>query len=556
MPALEVRSRNLLLLILLIALGVRVYMLVTRAAVIENEGAGYGYMAETLLHGTTSQGGPSAPDIVDCWFYPFLIAGVSLVTQNTEIAVRLVALAFGTCLVIPVFYLARRLYGELPAFLAAGFVALHPLLIALSVAGYSEGLQLTLVTSALYWVMRCRDGDAKWAWLWAGIFLGCAYLNRTEALAFPFLAILLLVAFNLWDKGNWRSVAWKSAGLLGVFALFALPYVAFLTVETGSFRFEAKNKLNYTILRRELSGMTYTEASLGIDENLNPTGPLLDQNRYATYSPYPSTVREMLGYFAQNASNNKYWIYNEIISSFALGSFLIFVLAAIGVLNAPWDRDRLFQESLLLGVFLFTMLLLLAVQSRQVRYTFPLLPFLIIWSSNGLAVVYRWANQTARLCGIERPARSVGIIAVTLPALFMLVCAASGTADIDEFKSGRPRHLPQKQAGLWLREYQPGPKRIVAGRTVIPFYAGGYQVLLPYADATLALRYIQKKSPDFIVLDYTALGRCAYVGDWLEHGIPAPQAKLIYQGGNPSVGKIAIYRWLPSPDTTRGGERD
>jgi hypothetical protein len=75
-------------------MGARLYWLVTQTAVTENKGAGYVYTAENLLHGNGLVGNMGLR-IMYPPLFPILIAAVSLITRESELAGRLVALIFG-----------------------------------------------------------------------------------------------------------------------------------------------------------------------------------------------------------------------------------------------------------------------------------------------------------------------------------------------------------------------------------------------------------------------------------------------------------------------------
>jgi len=557
-------SWKFLCLIVLLAFGLRLYFMVTHGAVIENEGAGYAQQAEELLNGNkvgkSAEGGwlhwkklgsaEDGLDLVETWFYPFLIAGTTLVTRDSEIATRLVSVVAGTCLIFPMYFLALRMYGRCAAAVVAALVTVHPLLVSLSVAGYTEGLHLTLMMSGVYWAIRMLEPVSGRSWLFAGVLFGCAYLNRPEALVFPFFTALLVVIVTFFNQYSWRSATTSVARFLLVFFLVASPYVIFFWKQTGTIRFEGKNLVNYTIGRRILSGMSYAEASRGIDENLNAVGPLLDQNRFVTYSPYPRKLRNIAAYLFWMSRIRWRWLYFEIVPSFALGSALLWFLAGLGLFGAVWDRQRFFQELLFLGVFSYLLTVLLAAQANWIRYSFPLLPFLLVWSAQGIINLYSWAKNSAEIILDGGAARAVvvGRAVALIPVVLVVASSAFGVSYVGELQMGRPSHLPIKEAGLWLRAYQPGPKNVFSS-TVLAYYADAYQLIFPYADSELALRYIHRMNPDFIVIEQpSSEAQMPYLAGWAKQGIPDSRAKLIYEAGTPQSGRVQIYSWSHRSD--------
>jgi len=129
--------------------------------------------------------------------------------------------------------------------------------------------------------------------------------------------------------------------------------------------------------------------------------------------------------------------------------------------------------------------------------------------------------------------------------LALLAVAGFGVLNdgVQELDSGGRKALPLKQAGLWLKQYAQGSKKIMDTRTIVPYYSGGTLVYLPETDSVRALRYIDSRNPDFIVLTDFSFRR-TYLTEWLQHSIPSPKAELIYTTGlASSENRVAIYRW-------------
>src|SRR5690348_15105966 len=132
---------------------------------IESEGAEYARLAQNLRNGAGYVGlvTPGAQLNFNPGF-PLLIAGTSAVTNDYELAGRIVALIMGALLPIAVFGIAYRLFNRRVAFIAAGLVMLHPLLLHLSFTVFSEGPYITLLLTAAYFAMRALDEPSVGNW--------------------------------------------------------------------------------------------------------------------------------------------------------------------------------------------------------------------------------------------------------------------------------------------------------------------------------------------------------------------------------------------------------
>ncbi|MGQ9667364.1 MAG: glycosyltransferase family 39 protein, partial [Anaerolineae bacterium] len=68
------------------------------------------------------------PDVYLTPLYPLVIAGLYLILHNLELASRLCYMVFGAALVLPIYGLAKEMYGRRPAVIAAVLLAVYPAL--------------------------------------------------------------------------------------------------------------------------------------------------------------------------------------------------------------------------------------------------------------------------------------------------------------------------------------------------------------------------------------------------------------------------------------------
>jgi 4-amino-4-deoxy-L-arabinose transferase-like glycosyltransferase len=550
-------SLSLLFAILLVAFLLRLFWIVRYTVVIENEGAEYARIAENLLNGNGYVGTMENPQLMYGPLYPILIAVVSLVSTNSETAGRIVSLVFGTSLVLTMFLIARHIYGQRTAFIAAGLVALHPLFVGFSASAYNETIYLAVMMVGVYWALRSLELEDFRHCLLAGILFGFAYLSRVEAIVYPFLTVSVFVAVAFFKKKELKRMILASLVLVAAFVALASPYIAFISLHTGGIRWEGKSRMNYTIGRRMSLGMNSNQAQYGIEENLAEVGPMLNPNRFASYSPYPASPKDLLHYFLEAARRNRVDLAQQVLSSFSFGSPLLLGLTLIGLVRTAWDRQRLIYEGFLLLLVLFILLLLLSAHYIQFRYTLSFLPFLVLWAAKGIEELSDWAmtslaNMGLSLSSVVARARIVFQCGV---AALLLGMAAVGVFHftVADFESSKSEVFPLKEAGLWLRKYKAGPKRIMDVGAVVPYYAEGFYVPLPDACSSRALQYIERKAPDFIVITDFSYHARPYLEEWFNKGIPDSRAQLIYDSGSSGVNqRIEIYRWLGAENATDG----
>jgi hypothetical protein len=533
---LAIRTYGLLSLILLLAFSLRLFWMIEKTPVISFE-AEYVRVAENLRAGNGLMSSYGGPETMYAPLYSLLIAGVSLVAGNAELAAHLVSLFFGTFLVVPVFFITLRVYGLRAAYLSAILLAVHPLLVARAGSIYSEAVYPTLLTAALYWA---TPGIAYPA----GFFFGLAYLTRPEAFAYPVFFALALFVMALFTRRSPATAVVAPGLVLAGFVLVASPYVLFLHSHTGNWRLEGKWNINYTSGSRLHSGLNDSEALYGIDESQQEAGPLLDPERFANYTPYSHSWRDKLRYMLLATKQNREAAYGTFLSP-QLGEPIVLILIAVGLFRHVWSPQRLVHETVL-GVMVSSILILLLTGAHvEFRYADASVPLTMPWVAKGLEELGDWARSLADgLSSMLAPyATLIGTASQVAICIPMLVLSYLGTRSLSEFTIEQADHLGIKQAGLWLRNQKPEAKRVAAMNSVVPYYSSSTLVQFPYARPAQALRYFDSRNVDFIVLEGSYSNSFPTVAEWLTHGIPDPRAQLLYDSGGPLKSRIEICRW-------------
>ena len=350
LPVLPLYRDHLFLIVLMAALSIRLIWMLVGPEVMEGEGTLYTRTAENLLRGRGFESQYGGPQTMYTLLFSLLIAVSKLIFIDSDIAARMVGVITGSALVIPVFCMARTIWGR-PAAIASGvLIAVNPLLIGYSVAVYTEMTYILFVMSGAYFGLRALElGSIRYPLL-AGITFALAYLTRPEGIVFLGIAAgAVLVA--TWMRGvAWRTGIFHATLLLVAGLLVASPYIAYLYKNTGEVRLEGKNLINYTIIRRMETGMPYLEAAYGIDVQLDEVGPLLVPRRYAAFTPYPASAREVLGRIPEHLKTNIGTFLQRVLPSYELGSPILLLLVVIGFFRSAWNRMRLEGELFLLAV--------------------------------------------------------------------------------------------------------------------------------------------------------------------------------------------------------------
>lgn len=164
------------------------------------DGHGYILIARGLLEGRFATPYIS-PGILfhHDFLYPAAIAAAGLWIEDLAAAARVVNVLAGALLVLPVYGLARDVFGRSAAAFAAALVVFHPTLVTWSANAYSEPLYVLLGATGCWWLHRAgARASMTWALL-AGVAFGAAATTRLQGVALAVAAI----------------GAWLVAGVLG-----------------------------------------------------------------------------------------------------------------------------------------------------------------------------------------------------------------------------------------------------------------------------------------------------------------------------------------------------
>jgi hypothetical protein len=358
---------------------------------------------------------------------------------------------------------------------------------------------------------------------------------------------------------------------IAVFAALLLPQVVFIYRSTGKVRLEGKSAIIFALSDRIFTARASLEgdrpinaqvdepssspnvdswqpwqekwASSAINTNLEPTGVWM--------RPNADVIRETrislrsLAHIVRTAVRLNAPQFLETLSSKWFGAPFLPALALLGAVRRPWRHPR---ASSFLFVILVPATAVVATFSTiwaYPRFYFVLVPFLLIWVANGLVQVGEWSKASSATAGRRwfNPVLAAWIIPGMI-GLAMLIYPIRAVRALYEFTAGSPYTLTDKQAGLWIGQQQAGPVTIMDLTVPLAFHADAQFVPFPYCNGALALRFLDSKEVDYVVLrrqeKFTK-----YYDEWLANGIPDSRAEFVRAFSGPD-GEILVYRWHPA----------
>lgn len=533
---------------LLTALALRVAEVVWNTGTIDTEGAEYARLAENLRAGHGYVG--MATDGQQLFFppiYPLLIWAGSFVAPDAETAARAISVLAGSLMALSVSLLARRLYGGSAGLVALWLVALHPLFVRFSATAYCEMTYLALLVTAIWLATVSAASTRRRDALLSGACFGAAALARQEALVAMAVATLLLL---LASPDPWR-LRLRRAWLLPLSGvLIFLPYATWLSLQSGHVRIEGKSPLNAAMLERMQAGASSYEAGFSVDANLIETGAYIQPNRDA-FVTHPLSREEALDVVLTRIKSAIRSALAHLTADSALGAPPLFALALVGLLMRPLGWRDVYAPVLIAAVLSLTSAAPVFIYYDSVRFYLAFVPLLCIFAGAGVVATARWGRDTAVALG-GRPdlASAAGGALGLVAAASVLICAYSVVpGDLSNYDASK---RPIRAAGEWLRETAGPSARVMDTNVVVAYHARADVSWFPYCDETTAIRYIDKKNVQYLVLRDWRSDAVPYLRRWLDQGVPDGRGTVVYSTTLTSGERIRIVRWNRSPSNERG----
>jgi len=506
----------------------RILWWVRYVEVLENEGAEFVRIAANWFHGQGYVSTVGGMNTIAPPLYPLLIGILAPVAGSEEAAARLVLLLAGLFFVWVMYRIALLVFGPSVAMIAALLAAAHPLLIALSVSSYSEGLYITVAAAASLLVVECMDRPTLGRAVFAGLCVTAAYLTRPEALVLAFLLGVVLLAVY-WNRGT----PVKGLRLASVLALTTLllgaPYVIHLTRLAGSFRWEGKSSFNNLLSERtRKDGMSVEEAGRGLDAEGRPVGAFMFRDQTEVLRRPSGTLGSTVRGTLKDPLHRTYRVALQVSRSSALGGMPIVLLALVGVLCSGWWRGHKSEVAAILTVPILTLVALLTLDWTWFRYLIPLLPALLLFAAAGLGWIARRSRPLAAALGVT-------------------VLAVSGRGVARTFEISQTRDVDMRIAGEWIRDRHAElnssrVRPLIMGVRVSPVhYAKGELVYLPWADEATSLRYIHTVQPDYVMLRESEARSAPFAAKWLRGELDDSCAEPVELP--PGAEPYHVWRW-------------
>lgn len=479
--------------IFLLAVVLRTVAVLMRDMIVFNE-TSFVRMASNLLAGHPPYDITGSSASHNSILYPLIIASIEVMTRSVVPAAYIVSVLFSSLLILPTYLFGKVMWNMRVGRAAAVLVAVLPVLVANGSIIDGQNMFAFWLLCALFFGYRMQFTKRCMCGMLSGTCLGIAYLDDPSALFYlvTLFALLVIVGFRQ-ELSNYANKAATHFVLL--FLAFAIPYVAFMTWQNGTFTINDRpNDQVYAVTHNlPQDSIERDQVMMSLDAN----GELkLDQ-----YAQGPGLIRTFFEdpvNYLKTVAKRDYNFFLQDINS--LIPVWLLPLAGLGLFKYAWTR----REALKYGYFALVMspLLVLPLAWSDTRFALPYLGIVMLWVARGWVYLEEWSaesiDEIAGWKGGEashkRQVQTVLALLVLVPLAVMSIWNVQKEVYPTEFRI----------AGQWLSAQGLGDARIMSREPSTAWYAGGTQVIMPYASVDETLKYAQAHDTDYLVMSRRA----------------------------------------------------
>ena len=350
--------------------------------------------------------------------YSLMVALVSRWVLDFELAGKLVSSIFGILLVIPVYFLGKRIFDEKIVLFSSFFLVIHPYIRRFSADVLKESTFLFFLGTAMWFAWRTIQDEKRTPFLFIPMFSVLAYLLRPdgiEVLLVVFFYLLFIKKFSI--PGRKRTVL-----LLLTLSLCVLliPYLFYLREVRGEWTF-GKSK---SII--EMSGLGGLKDGVPFAHKILYSLKILNLDALTIFHPvyvFLSMIGLLKSIFSRLRAGEGFLL------SFCCLHYLVLFLMIQN--TTEWAEDGAMKAVYLSG-----------------RHVLPLLLISIYWVGEGFLTVYQWVLGLAESRRLFFPLKPKDKSLIVLGALLVLMLAIVLPKTM---KPQRYEHLSEKWAGIWIK---------------------------------------------------------------------------------------------------------
>lgn len=436
-------------------------------------------------------------------FHAILTAAIYPLTENILIGGILISKIMWWLLPLPVYILAKEMFGIRVGLVSAILVFFHPHF------GFASGMMeptttypaLLMFGICFVWLAFTRVNNIFYALL-GGLFFAFAFLSRGEGLLiflFALAALSFIVIRDHLDKRNNSKRLLILLILLISFILSSLPYLLFLKGTYGKFVLSPKS----TYVQIWMKWRIYHDNDLGEQGNpelwgLSKNGKLMWQEpkglgdlvEYLMSHPEKSWQVYVNNFKMQIPgkipNNSGQWLYPQVYPWYFAIPALFWITVSL-LRRTEWDKTIFLLSP-------FAILFMLPIfTGGWWKYLLPYAPFLIILAVAGLSSLSERFNWRYLL-----PAYATVIVIYSLWTVKASPLVKHGNREV---MSRISMAEEQKAAGEWAKKRFNVTPNYMIQWSKLAYYLDGRWTAMPVTDYYRMIWYARKNRVDYLVFE-------------------------------------------------------
>jgi 4-amino-4-deoxy-L-arabinose transferase-like glycosyltransferase len=463
-------TNELLFLALFVTAAVRLYLL-WQYYCISSDGLGYINAAKDFYAGNIKGGLSSVYPPA----YPVLIAALFPSIGDWELAGQILSVLCGVFLIFPLYLLFRDAFDERVALVACFLAAVNPFLARYGVHVRTESIFLFLSALALLFFYQGIEKERRGRFFLGGLVTGFAYLVRPEAMGLLFIVPAVVLVRWLSKKQPSLLSAGQTIGALFLgFFLFALPYIVYLSIDTGRWG-AVSRKVGVTL------GVSLRESGI-----LDASDA--DETASAESDDFVQFVRHHPLLYVKKISMD---LLPAIGVFFAALHYSYVPFLLVGLMFVFREKFWQRKDFLFLGFITFYIFGMTLVYVKR-RYSLQVVPISLGWTAVGILWSWNYLRQSF-------PPRVSKALLLILCSVFLV-----GTLPITLTPISREKAYV-RDAGWYLRKHDPSGKlRVALFDDRVAFYGGVTPVQVFAVEESRLQKYLHDQRADYLAAESKA----------------------------------------------------
>jgi 4-amino-4-deoxy-L-arabinose transferase-like glycosyltransferase len=471
--------------------------------------------------------------------YSIFVGILNLFIGDMFYSAKLVSI-ISSCITILISYsIGKELYNEDTGLFAALCFAIYPLVLIVSLQGWSDSLFFCFLLLSIYLFVVSIRKDNFFMHVLLGVSAAMAYLTRPEGMFLLLLPILHL--FGLFDGRTRFSKKYllKTAVLFAAFILLISPYVLFLKNYTG--RIELSGKNNISILLGELEGDDYQKIVDAPDNLYDKAAFTLSGDKTQLVGWNRKTNRSLMEYIFKDPDKlfMKY-LKNSIKQIRVLTKLLLPIIIPLFFFLMMRDRfrNKINLIFILFPVVYFFMYPLFIIIEKQ---TLLIVLFLIFPSSIGFVNSQSGVSDLAGYFGLNRN-KIISLLQKNIKFAIIIILASGSITYLkySSFDKG-PAPSEHKRAGDYLKKYVSSEYEkinVMSAKPLVSFYGDAKYTMLPYAGVSDVINFAKLYNVDIIAIDERLLSKWDHYNELVQMHRLSGDVELIYEDNSEELIKL------------------